>query len=406
MTSYDIDEFEELMQSSRMGGWNMRSLRMCRSLPSSPKRSPDRDFKGGINITGDTSITEGTQETKIYSNMLGAPDPYQDVQFQSNELTSGGARPKIIQLPNDANTLHTGLPATGGIRRTQSCRRPAATRREIFATKQENIDIKRVEPTPKKEHNSSKKERTPSYRKRAHANAWRHHANMTSTDEETENKPTDESPTDESEQLNQPKDDEEELQECKIYRVRSFRTTSGGIVNHGDSFKVKSQRQSSKHRTPRSIHGRRFSTDTNDSLSSRDDVMSDSPMCSPKVLAIDSPGPSRPTMLNIQDSPKTDSLMPYDNRLQELIQEDASLKLRRQSMNSYNGWSGSPILEPEIEEEDYNGDDGDDTEEDNSVYKVLMIGTQGVGKSTLTRQLLTSEYLANTDRYQGMYFSP
>jgi len=38
---------------------------------------------------------------------------------------------------------------------------------------------------------------------------------------------------------------------------------------------------------------------------------------------------------------------------------------------------------------------GDDTTAD--VYKVLVLGSQGVGKTTLVEQLMTSEYLANKD---------
>ena len=43
-----------------------------------------------------------------------------------------------------------------------------------------------------------------------------------------------------------------------------------------------------------------------------------------------------------------------------------------------------------------------DPEEDQGVvYKVLVLGSHGVGKTTLTQQLLTSEYLPNSDNYAG-----
>jgi len=35
------------------------------------------------------------------------------------------------------------------------------------------------------------------------------------------------------------------------------------------------------------------------------------------------------------------------------------------------------------------------------VCRVAVLGAPKVGKTTLTRQLLTSEYLANKDTYQG-----
>jgi len=35
--------------------------------------------------------------------------------------------------------------------------------------------------------------------------------------------------------------------------------------------------------------------------------------------------------------------------------------------------------------------------DDSDVYKVLVLGSQGVGKTTLVEQLMTSEYLANKD---------
>ena len=35
--------------------------------------------------------------------------------------------------------------------------------------------------------------------------------------------------------------------------------------------------------------------------------------------------------------------------------------------------------------------------DDTDVYKVLVLGSQGVGKTTLVEQLMTSEYLANKD---------
>ena len=45
----------------------------------------------------------------------------------------------------------------------------------------------------------------------------------------------------------------------------------------------------------------------------------------------------------------------------------------------------------------------DHEEDPGVVYKVLVLGSQGVGKTTLTQQLLTSEYLPNSDNYAGLW---
>ena len=51
----------------------------------------------------------------------------------------------------------------------------------------------------------------------------------------------------------------------------------------------------------------------------------------------------------------------------------------------------------EVNTEAENVGEGDDDGEEHLVYKVVVLGSQGVGKSTLINQLLTSEYLANKD---------
>lgn len=42
-----------------------------------------------------------------------------------------------------------------------------------------------------------------------------------------------------------------------------------------------------------------------------------------------------------------------------------------------------------------------DSSESPPVYKVMVLGAQGVGKTTLANQLMTSEYLANKENHQG-----
>lgn len=58
--------------------------------------------------------------------------------------------------------------------------------------------------------------------------------------------------------------------------------------------------------------------------------------------------------------------------------------------------------------DDDDDDDGEDDDEcddaagsEEHVYKVAVVGSNGVGKTTLIHQLLTSEYLANKENYQG-----
>jgi len=50
---------------------------------------------------------------------------------------------------------------------------------------------------------------------------------------------------------------------------------------------------------------------------------------------------------------------------------------------------------------DADNNDLEDEDEDVQVYKVMVLGSHGVGKTTLVQQLLTSEYLANVDDEQG-----
>ena len=73
------------------------------------------------------------------------------------------------------------------------------------------------------------------------------------------------------------------------------------------------------------------------------------------------------------------------------------------------GGDGVLIEEDEDEDEEVEDDEEGGTtdliEQMGDVSKVLVLGAQGVGKTTLTQQLLTSEYLANSEDqdYNGMY---
>ncbi|KAK2156318.1 hypothetical protein LSH36_216g01004 [Paralvinella palmiformis] len=381
--SYDIDEFEALMEASRMGGSSVRHFRLSRSLPSSPlsspKRSPEPEGEIQSSTIQENVLCESIQESTAYSNLLLPPDPLYDLQPQANG-TPGGARPKVAPLCSGSTKEVT----SSGIRRSQSCRRPANTRRD-----QSQI----------------------SYRQRAHANAWRQHASTTSGEEDPEGKSPEAVGADsEPEVAKMAANDGADLEDCKIYRVRSFRMTSSGIVNRGDSFKVRSRRQSAKQRTPRTPrtpHGthRRYSMETSDSQVSRDDLLS----IAESTISLGTRSPTRPTILNVHESPRTGS---YDTATGSQSDTTGSRSYRDQFLSV--GGTLEPeievdeeideeVNEPAVEDEDegvVEEGDEDPDEDESPVFKVVVIGSQGVGKTTLTSQLLTSEYLANTDRYQ------
>ena len=107
-----------------------------------------------------------------------------------------------------------------------------------------------------------------------------------------------------------------------LQRVRSFKTTSKGIINRGDSFKM---RGSSSH------------------------------------ASLDSIGNARELLPGVR--PRTSS--------------NASSK-------DSSGYSRTPSLE-----------------QDTPMYQVLMVGGQGVGKTSLTQQFMTSEYMGHMDTATG-----
>ena len=117
--------------------------------------------------------------------------------------------------------------------------------------------------------------------------------------------------------------------EIEIYRVRSFTTTKGGIVKHGDSFKIRSSPMAQKRPTRRQHK-------------------------EPDIIVVTSP----------------------DGR------SDAESTLSKEETS----------LEPDIVEEKKEPD----------TYKVLISGSTAVGKSTLSEQLKTSDYLGNND-YPGKW---
>ncbi|ELT99692.1 hypothetical protein CAPTEDRAFT_184009 [Capitella teleta] len=63
-------------------------------------------------------------------------------------------------------------------------------------------------------------------------------------------------------------------------------------------------------------------------------------------------------------------------------------------LNGVNGDAEVPVEEAECREQ---AEEAEGDEEEAYINRVLVLGSQGVGKSTLTQQLMTSEYLANKE---------
>lgn len=126
----------------------------------------------------------------------------------------------------------------------------------------------------------------------------------------------------------------------EIYRVRSFTMSCKGFINRGDSFKIRS------------------------------------PAC------------RRSLIKHRQDSRAT--LVLSQNFALSSVEGDL---LSRADTDE----TGLP-LEPE---EDIAEEDDDDLETIPTIYKILLSGSTGVGKTALRQQFMTSEYLGNVDNLPG-----
>jgi len=149
----------------------------------------------------------------------------------------------------------------------------------------------------------------------------------------------------------------------RVYRMRSFYTKSGNIVNRGDSMRL---------RTPTSGGGVRHNRDAVDALSA-----TGSSIC---VVADRSCAKQCDTQSVGDIVP--DTTAPRDTSRDHLTVSRISTSgpARRQRMNSANESTEDAAA---------------------TAYKVLVLGSQGVGKTKLTEQLMTSEYLANKDSFAG-----
>ncbi len=145
----------------------------------------------------------------------------------------------------------------------------------------------------------------------------------------------------------------------EIYRVRSFTMTHKGIINRGDSFKIRSpacRRSLIKHRQD-----------------------------SRATLNI-----STTFALNVEGGQDEDG------------EEEEGDPDREREMLSQNGTIDTDIAEV-LKNAEGAADNGEEEELEPvpTIYKVLLLGGPGVGKTALRQQFMTSEYLGNLEALPG-----
>jgi len=151
---------------------------------------------------------------------------------------------------------------------------------------------------------------------------------------------------------------------CRVYRMRSFYTKSGNIVNRGDSMRL---------RTPTSGSARR-ARDVSSALPSSTGSSIHQPT---RERAPAKQCKERPTN---NDAPDTTACRETSRDHLTVGRISGSAAAPRQRCNSANESTEDVAA---------------------SAYRVLVLGSHGVGKTTLTEQLMTSEYLANKESFAG-----
>ena len=148
----------------------------------------------------------------------------------------------------------------------------------------------------------------------------------------------------------------------RVYRMRSFYCKSGNIVNRGDSVRTRAFTSG----------GARSARDAVDVL----------PSTGSSILVVPVLASAKESAGQSADNDASDTAPRSDASRDHLTVGYISTSgpTRRQKMNS-----------------------GNESTEDAaaSAYRVLVLGSQGVGKTTLTEQLMTSEYLANKESFAG-----
>lgn len=148
-----------------------------------------------------------------------------------------------------------------------------------------------------------------------------------------------------------------------VYRVRNFSTKSGSVVNRGDSIKVRRGHKAPPENGSAKVAGRRSSSDSardRRNTVSRQGSRAGTEYADSDGLSVSAVGGS------LLPDGQDDGASPEDDVAETGAVTSSTTRSKR------------------------NLDETD-------VYKVLVLGSQGVGKTTLVEQLMTSEYLANQD---------
>ena len=162
-------------------------------------------------------------------------------------------------------------------------------------------------------------------------------------------------------------DDDDDVTDIgRVYRMRSFYTKSGNIVNRGDSMRLRTHTSGRARRTL--------------------DVVKSLPSAGSSSHVVHAQASSKQCDERSTDNSAPDHTESRDTSRDHLTVGRAftSGQVRCQRLNSANE-STEDIAA--------------------SAYRVLVIGTYGVGKTKLIEQLMTSEYLANKESFAGKKIS-
>jgi len=152
---------------------------------------------------------------------------------------------------------------------------------------------------------------------------------------------------------------------CRVYRMRSFYTKSGNIVNRGDSMRLRAPTSGKARHTHDVVKAL-------PSTGSSTHVVHD--RASPKLCAEQS---------NENNAPDATACRETSRDHLTVGHAFASGPTRCQRLSSSNESTEDIVA---------------------SAYRVLVLGSNGVGKTKLIEQLMTSEYLANKESFAGTKF--